>query len=436
MYFDLSYRCIMAEPASYRGYGQGDTRRHSSHKRTRGDDEHGVKHVRRRYDDDERSINGRHDDRSRRRSLSPRDRSQRPKSHRSRHDAYRQDEGPRDSDSNIRSDDRAPARSPSTSSMRHRSHRHHRRHRSIHATNAPDELPFGSRLLVRSDLENFRPLFAQYLEIQKQKDITALDEREVKGRWKSFVGKWNHGELAEGWYSPETLTDARRNYTSVMAEQDTSSSRPPPPHNQRDREVSDGGSSATRPKEEEDDDSEEEDEEDDDEYGPTLPSNGDRSARHGPGVPSLQDLALRRETAEEERQRSVDALRLARKAERASQREKLEELAPRADAGTRERRLEKRREVNDKMRGFRERSPGAVGEVGETELMGGDADGGVAEYKKAQEAARRRRSEREVRREEEARAKAAEREVRVEEYRRKEECTMQVLRQIARERFG
>ena len=32
-----------------------------------------------------------------------------------------------------------------------------------------------------------------YLDIQKQIDIDTLDETEVKGRWKSFVGKWyNH----------------------------------------------------------------------------------------------------------------------------------------------------------------------------------------------------------------------------------------------------
>jgi len=28
-----------------------------------------------------------------------------------------------------------------------------------------------------------------YLDIQKQIDIDTLDETEVKGRWKSFVGK-------------------------------------------------------------------------------------------------------------------------------------------------------------------------------------------------------------------------------------------------------
>ncbi|XXG95641.1 hypothetical protein Hte_001910 [Hypoxylon texense] len=482
----------MAEPAGYRHHGPGDdTRRHSSHKRTRGEDEDYVKYARRRYDgDDEKSISGRRDDGSKRRSLSPRDGVQREKRHRNRRDAYRRDERPRDSGyddasrskrqeqksipitgSKPRSDRRSLARSPSPPSTRHhhshshsrhhhQRHHHHRRHRSsAHPTDTPDELPFGSRPLQRSDLENFRPLLAQYLEVQKQKDIAGMDEREVKGRWKSFVGKWNHGELAEGWYHPETLVEARRNGLGAAAPAGgehgdaSSSSRPPPtvPSDRKGREGSDGGSSsAMRPKneeEQEDDSDESGDDDDDDGYGPILPP-GDssdanaRSARRGPGIPSLQDLALRREAIDEERTNSIDQLRLARKADRAEQRERLDDLAPRADAGTRERRLEKRREVNDKLRGFRERSPGGVGEVGEAELMGGGGGGGggaddsVAEYKRVQEAARRRRSEREVRREEEARAKAAEREVRMEEYRRREESTMQVLRQIARERFG
>jgi hypothetical protein len=33
-------------------------------------------------------------------------------------------------------------------------------------------------------------MFALYLDIQKGKVIDDLDEAEVKGRWKSFIGKW------------------------------------------------------------------------------------------------------------------------------------------------------------------------------------------------------------------------------------------------------
>lgn len=34
------------------------------------------------------------------------------------------------------------------------------------------------------------PLFALYLDVQKQIILEDLEEKELKGRWKSFVGKW------------------------------------------------------------------------------------------------------------------------------------------------------------------------------------------------------------------------------------------------------
>lgn len=51
-------------------------------------------------------------------------------------------------------------------------------------------LPFGARPLSKRDLSAYKPLFAMYLDIQKNLDLEDLDERELKGRWKSFMGKW------------------------------------------------------------------------------------------------------------------------------------------------------------------------------------------------------------------------------------------------------
>src|SRR5690606_22315295 len=64
------------------------------------------------------------------------------------------------------------------------------------------KLPLGARMLVKGDFEAFRPLLAYYLRIQKQKNVSRMEERELRGRWKSFMRKWNAGELAEGWYDP------------------------------------------------------------------------------------------------------------------------------------------------------------------------------------------------------------------------------------------
>jgi hypothetical protein len=90
-----------------------------------------------------------------------------------------------------------------------------------------------------------------------------------------------------------------------------------------------------------------------------------------------------------------EGLRFSRKIDRRLQKEQLDELVPRADAGTRERQIEKKREVNDKMRAFREKSP--LEEVGEADLMGDDSLDGFKKKKKEME---RKKNERELRKEE------------------------------------
>lgn len=85
------------------------------------------------------------------------------------------------------------------------------------------------------------------------------------------------------------------------------------------------------------------------------------------------------------------------------------------------------------MRSFREKSPGAA-EVPDTELMGGGD--GIESLKKLKEVGERKKNERELRREEIMRARMAEREERLSEYRSKEEGTMQMLKALAKQRFG
>jgi hypothetical protein len=80
---------------------------------------------------------------------------------------------------------RQRSRSPDRS-RRNRDHHQERRNRSP----APVQLPLNARALVKHDLKGFKSLFALYLDIQKQIDIDELGENEVKGRWKSFLGKW------------------------------------------------------------------------------------------------------------------------------------------------------------------------------------------------------------------------------------------------------
>lgn len=111
-------------------------------------------------------------------------------------------------------DRRARSRSPqrTTQSTRRRSrpphsHRHRHHHHAQHRSNVPKStrplsptaqpmpprplvLPLKAGKLLRHDLQQYRPMFASYLDIQKQRDIDELDEDEIKGRWKSFVNRW------------------------------------------------------------------------------------------------------------------------------------------------------------------------------------------------------------------------------------------------------
>lgn len=125
-------------------------------------------------------------------------------------------------------------------------------------------------------------------------------------------------------------------------------------------------------------------------------------------------------------------LRYERKMDRKSQKEALEDLVPRAEPGSRERQLEKKRDATASNRAFREaRSPGAE-DVGEKDLMGDDEDGIKRQIKEMD----KKKSERELRKEEVLRARAAEREERLKVHRDKEDKTMEMLKAIARERFG
>ncbi len=130
-------------------------------------------------------------------------------------------------------------------------------------------------------------------------------------------------------------------------------------------------------------------------------------------------------------------LRHARKLDRSEQKHRLDELIPRAEAGSKDRILEKKREKADNNRAFAsaKTEAGAVEEVPESDLLG-DEDGGIEGFKKQKKEMDRKKNEREVRREEILRARMEEREERIREYKAKEEKTMSGLVALAKARFG
>jgi hypothetical protein len=178
-------------------------------------------------------------------------------------------------------------------------------------------------------------------------------------------------------------------------------------------------------------------EESDDDFGPAPPTAVERRKGHGPTVPRLDDLTYRNEMRAEDRLRdrynNADDTRHDRKTERKAQKDRMEELVPRADPGSRERQLEKKREVTSTLQSFRDAKESGDVEVAESDLMGDD---GIDMYKRKKKEEDRKKSEREIRREEIARAKDEERNERLAERREKEAKTMDFLMQIAKERFG
>jgi hypothetical protein len=246
----------------------------------------------------------------------------------------------------------------------------------------------------------------------------------------------NNGKLAEGWYDPQTLEKA------IASSNTTLSANSKPTSNTR------SGRSATqtgRSRAGEAPYADQNEEPDDDEFGPTLPqpshelSKTTNSSKPGPSIPKLQDLQHARELAAEDalssrRQASKD-LQADRKAEKAVRKSHLDEIAPQAEPSTRERQLEKRRELAASNRAFAsaKTDPTDV-ELPDADVIGGED--GLGELKRLKEIEERKRSEREIRREEVMRARREEREERVREMREKEEKTMEMLREIARARFG
>lgn len=146
---------------------------------------------------------------------------------------------------------------------------------------------------------------------------------------------------------------------------------------------------------------------------------------------SFYSSELEAESATQDR----SLLRHARKADRQLQKEHLEDLIPRAPAGTKDRQLERKAELRASNSAFASAKGDAVAEVPEADLMGDD-EGGLEGYRKKKAEDERKKNDREVRREEILRARREEREERIRVYREKEGRTMEGLVALARARFG
>jgi hypothetical protein len=187
----------------------------------------------------------------------------------------------------------------------------------------------------------------------------------------------------------------------------------------------------------------------DDEFGPSLPSHSrsldtmdssaaSRTRPAGPTIPSLQDLTHRNELVNSESRSSYfagrESDRQERKAERSAAKSRMEELVPKSDGGTHERRVENARERATVQKSLGEARESGMDEVDEGELLGGED--GIAGFKKRKVEEERKKSDRAIRREEIARARAEEWKVKMQERKEKEDKTVDMLKELAKARYG
>lgn len=137
------------------------------------------------------------------------------------------------------------------------------------------------------------------------------------------------------------------------------------------------------------------------------------------------------------RQEARDRRRAELHSHKSEMRHVEEEIAPKAEPGTHERRMQKRQDAATANRAFAEsRRGGSPGEGAPDEELMGSGGNDLAELKKAQDKEQRKKNDREIRREEILRARTAEREERVRQYREKEDETIGWLKTLAKQRFG
>lgn len=148
----------------------------------------------------------------------------------------------------------------------------------------------------------------------------------------------------------------------------------------------------------------------------------------GPTLPTAQDIQLQREQRSEDFAKEAEIHHLELKRQRKLEKQRLEELVPRAEPGTRERQLEKRKEVSAAHRAFRDKSPDIT--VSDSTIMGGD------DVRAELMREKQREKERELRRDEAQRAREAERLLRRSDLEKREESTMDMLKKLAQERWG
>ncbi|OLL24272.1 hypothetical protein NEOLI_003405 [Neolecta irregularis DAH-3] len=252
----------------------------------------------------------------------------------------------------------------------HRRSRSPKRHQHHNRSPSPRRKSSQVPDISKHDFDKLHKLFAVYLDRYKKMNIDELGHDEAYSHFKRFVRKWNQGLVEKRYYEM---------YPSEM----------PPKANLIRR----------------------------------------NSYTVGPSMPTQQDNQLQKERQQELHLYEEQEAQLARKRDRRIQKDRLEELAPKAEPGTRERQLEKKRELNQKLKSFREKSPDGV-ELKESDIYGDD------DFKAKLAISKNAAAQREEMKEDRLREREMEKSVRKKELLTKEEETMKMFKEIAKQRYG
>ncbi|KAF8515812.1 hypothetical protein BU17DRAFT_93227 [Hysterangium stoloniferum] len=267
-------------------------------------------------------------------------------------------------------------------------------------------LPSGVEPISEDDYFLKSAEFSRWLRIEKGKYFNELRTDKSRSYFRKFVKAWNRGKLSDELYTPiESTSVPSSHQTAYKWSFATNRSRINDAELQRVREEVGG-----------------------DTYGPSVAAASKRSGRvQGPTLPSPADLQLAREDAAS---LSNANHRIKRKRENNEDRERIEEMVGPKDVG-REGMLEKKRAKKEGDKTYRDSKEDGGLEVSEDVLFGG---GSSFKERLAQRDAARARFEAKKRLNQDSRAQ--ERNERAEQIKEKEKKTMEMFKQMAKERFG
>ncbi|KIJ39935.1 hypothetical protein M422DRAFT_32535 [Sphaerobolus stellatus SS14] len=262
-------------------------------------------------------------------------------------------------------------------------------------------LPPGIEPISEDDYFLKNAEFSRWLRVEKGKYFNELRSDKTRSYFRKFVKAWNRGKLADDLYSPIDPISVPSSQQTSYKWGFASAGKVNQDELRRVRDTIGG-----------------------DTYGPSR-SNQSRGRVLGPTLPSTSDLQLAREESE-----SLAATNkfLKRKREKMEEKERVEDLVGPKPVG-KEGLLEKKRAKRESDKTFREAKEDAGLEVSEDVLMGGNSS-----FKEAiarRDAARARWDAKKK-----TDPREQDRNERAEQLREKDRKTMEMFKQMAKERFG